>query len=243
MGEFRREQGISRPSAKTVVFYLLASLLLVSLTEPVSADDKAKDEETLGNAATVLQAMLDDKSVPASLLAKSDCVIILPSVKKGAFIVGGIGGRGPMICRGGKNFSGRWAAPAMFSIGGASIGMQVGGTARDFVLLVMSQRAVDKVLEGKTKLGSDMAVAAGSGATSTGAVGGADILSYGRVSGLFAGTSLSGASLSSDDDANGRLYGTAISARDVVLGGKVKATAGGQRLVSMLNSKVPKHTD
>jgi SH3 domain-containing YSC84-like protein 1 len=230
------------PKMKTAGAYLLAVLFLVSFSVPVWADDTSKDEETFGNAATVLQSMLDAKSVPANLLAKADCVIILPSVKKGAFIVGGIGGRGPMICRSGKNFSGRWAAPAMFSIGGASIGMQVGGTARDFVLLLMSSRAVDKVLDGKTKLGSDMAVAAGPGATSTGAVGGADILSYGRASGLFAGMSLSGASLSPDDDANVRLYGSAISARDIVLGGTVKATAGGRGLASMLNSKVPKHS-
>jgi SH3 domain-containing YSC84-like protein 1 len=230
------------PKMKTAVTHLLVVLFFVSFSVALRADDTSKDEETFGNAATVLQSMLDANSVPASLLAKADCVIILPSVKKGAFIVGGTGGRGPMICRGGKNFSGRWAAPAMFSIGGASVGLQVGGTARDFVLLVMSSRAVDKVLNGKTKLGSDMAVAAGPGATSTGAVGGADILSYGRASGLFAGMSLSGASLSTDDDANGRLYGSTVSARDIVLGGKVKATAGGQRLVSMLNRKVPKHT-
>jgi lipid-binding SYLF domain-containing protein len=229
------------PLTKKAKTGLLASLLLISFLLPVRADDASKDEETLGNAATVLQEMLGAKSVPPDLLAKADCVIVLPSVKKGAFIVGGIGGRGPMTCRGGKNFSGRWAAPAMFSIGGASFGMQVGGTARDFVLLVMSPRAVDKVLDGKTKLGSDMAVAAGPGATTTGAVGGADILSYARTSGLFAGMSLSGASLSPDDDANQRLYGTAV-ARDIVIGGKVKTTAGGKRLVSLLNTKVPKHS-
>ena len=233
---------MSMPQSKRAIPYLLASLLLISFLLPVRADDASKDEETLGNAATVLQAMLEAKSVPSDLLAKADCVIVLPSVKKGAFIVGGIGGRGPMTCRGGKNFSGRWAAPAMFSIGGASFGMQVGGTARDFVLLVMSPRAVDKVLDGKTKLGSDMAVAAGPGATTTGAVGGADILSYAQTSGLFAGMSLSGASLSPDDDANQRLYGTAVSARDIVIGGKVKTTAGGKRLVSLLNTKVPKHS-
>ena len=229
------------PLTKKAKTGLLTSLLLISFLLPVRADDASKDEETLGNAATVLQAMLDAKSVPSDLLAKADCVIVLPSVKKGAFIVGGIGGRGPMTCRGGKNFSGRWAAPAMFSIGGASFGMQVGGTARDFVLLVMSPRAVDKVLDGKTKLGSDMAVAAGPGATTTGAVGGADILSYAQTSGLFAGMSLSGASLSPDDDANQRLYATAV-ARDIVIGGKVKTTAGGKRLVSLLNTKVPKHS-
>jgi SH3 domain-containing YSC84-like protein 1 len=105
------------PKMKTAGTYLLVVLFLASFSVPVRADDSSKDEQTLGNAATVLQSMLDNKSVPASLLAKADCVIILPSVKKGAFIVGGTGGRGPMICRGGKNFSGRWAAPAMFSIG------------------------------------------------------------------------------------------------------------------------------
>ena len=230
------------PHTKKSVTCLLASLLLISFLLPVWADDKAKDEETLGNAATVLQAMLDAKSVPASVLAKADCVIVLPSVKKGAFIVGGTGGRGPMTCRGGKNFSGRWSAPAMYSIGGASVGMQVGGTATDFVLLIMSGQAVDKMLEGKTKVGSDMTAAAGPGATSTGSVGGADILTYGKASGLFAGMSLSGSSLSPDDDANQRLYGTA-SARDIVVGGKVKTTAGGQRLVSLLNTKVPKHSE
>ena len=229
------------PHKKKAMTGLFASLLLIFFLLPVQADDKAKDEETLGNAATVLQSMLDAKSVPASLLAKADCVIVLPSVKKGAFIVGGTGGRGPMTCRGGKNFSGRWSAPAMYSIGGASVGMQVGGSSTDFVLLIMSGQAVDKMLEGKTKVGSDMTAAAGPGATSTGSVGGADILTYGKASGLFAGMSLSGSSLSPDDDANQRLYGTA-SARDIVVGGKVKTTAGGQRLVSLLNTKFPKRS-
>ena len=226
---------------KTSVTCLLTFLLLISVFLPVRADDKAKDQETLGNAATVLQGMLDAKSVPESLLAKANCVIILPSVKKGAFLVGGTGGRGPMSCRGGKNFSGKWSAPAMFEIGGASFGMQVGGSSTDFVLLVMSGTAVDKVLEGKTKIGSDMTAAAGpSGATSAGSVGGTDILTYGRASGLFAGMSLSGASLSPDDDANERLYGKGTTARDIVLGGTVKTPTGGERLVSLLNSKIPR---
>jgi lipid-binding SYLF domain-containing protein len=226
---------------KRSVTCLLTFLLLISVFQPVRADDKAKDQETLGNAATVLQGMLDAKSVPESLLAKANCVIVLPSVKKGAFLVGGTGGRGPMSCRGGKNFIGKWSAPAMFEIGGASFGMQVGGSSTDFVLLIMSGTAVDKVLEGKTKIGSDMTAAAGpSGATSAGSVGGTDILTYGRASGLFAGMSLSGASLSPDDDANERLYGKGTTARDIVLGGKVKTPTGGERLVSLLNSKIPK---
>ena len=228
---------------KISVTCLLTFLLSISFFLTVRADDTAKDQETLGNAATVLQAMLDAKSVPESLLAKANCVIILPSVKKGAFIVGGTGGRGPMSCRGGKNFTGKWSAPAMLDIGGASFGMQVGGSSTDFVLIVMSRTAVDKVLEGKTKIGSDMTAAAGpSGATSTGSVGGTDILTYGRASGLFAGMSLSGASLSPDDDANERLYGKGATARDIVLGGTSKIPVGGERLVSLLNSKIPKHS-
>jgi len=229
---------------KKAMLCLLTSLLLIFSTLPVWAADKGSDEETLGNATTVLQAMLASKDVPAEVLAKADCVIVLPSVKKFAFGVGGTGGRGPMTCRGGKNFSGRWSAPAMFSIGGASAGFQIGGSSTDFVLLIMAPAAVDKVLTGKTKVGSDMTAAAGpSGATSAGSVGGADILTYGRAKGLFAGMSLSGASLAPDSDANQRLYGKAVSARDIVLANSVKATLGGQSLVSLLDSKVPTHKD
>jgi SH3 domain-containing YSC84-like protein 1 len=147
-----------------------------------------------------------------------------------------------MICRVGKKFVGKWAAPAMYGIGGTSIGLQVGGTASDFVLLVMSPVAVDKLLEGKSKLGSDMAAAAGPGATSTGSVSSADILTYGRSSGLFVGISLSGATLSPDNDANRRLYGKTITARDILLGNTVKPSTGSKPLVSMLNAKVPKHS-
>jgi SH3 domain-containing YSC84-like protein 1 len=229
---------------KTAMLSLLASLLLIFSTLPVWAADKGSDEETLGNATTVLQAMLASKDVPAEVLAKADCVIVLPNVKKFAFGVGGTGGRGPMTCRGGKNFGGRWSAPAMFSIGGASAGFQIGGSSTDFVLLIMAPTAVDKVLAGKSKVGSDMTAAAGpSGATSAGSVGGADILTYGRAKGLFAGMSLSGASLAPDSDANQRLYGKAVSARDIVLANSVKATPGGQSLVSLLDSKVSKHKD
>jgi lipid-binding SYLF domain-containing protein len=229
---------------KTAMLCLLTSLLLIFSTLPVWAADKGSDEETLGNATTVLQAMLTSKDVPAEVLARADCVIVLPSVKKFAFGVGGTGGRGPMTCRGGKNFSGPWSAPAMFSIGGASAGFQIGGSSTDFVLLIMASAAVVKVLAGKTKVGSDMTAAAGpSGATSAGSVGGADILTYGRAKGLFAGMSLSGASLAPDSDANQRLYGKAVSARAIVLANGAKATPGGQSLVSLLDSKAPKHKD
>ncbi len=225
---------------KTVMVRLLTSLLLI-LTLPSWGADKASDEQTLRNAATVLQAMVASKDVPASVVAKADCIIILPSVKKFAIGIGGTGGRGPMSCRGGKNFSGKWSAPAMYTIGGASAGFQIGGTTSDFVLLIMAPEAVDKVLNSKVKVGQDVTAAAGPGVTKAGSVGGSDILSYARAKGLFAGMSLSGSSLDPDEDANERLYGKALSAREIVTGNTVKATPGGQSLVSLLNSKEAKH--
>jgi len=225
---------------KLALSCLITSLLLI-LNLPVGAADKASDEQTLRNAATVLHAMLDSKDVPASVVAKADCIIILPSVKKFAIGIGGTGGRGPMSCRGGKNFSGKWSAPAMYTIGGASAGFQIGGTATDFVLLLMAPEAVDKVLDSKVKVGQDLTAAAGPGVTKTGSVGGADILSYAQAKGLFAGMSLSGSSLDPDSDANARLYGKAVSAREIVTGNAIKATPGGQSLVSLLNSKAAKH--
>jgi SH3 domain-containing YSC84-like protein 1 len=219
------------------VSWLLASLLLVSVL-PAWGADKSKDEETIQNAAAVLQAMLDSKAVPANLLVTANCIVVLPGVKKFAVGVGGTGGRGPMICRKGKNFSGdEWSAPAMYTIGGASAGLQVGGSSTDVVLLIMSPSAVDKVLAGKIKVGTDLTAAAGPGATSTGSVGGADILTYGRAKGLFAGISLNGASLEPDSSADQRLYGKAISAREIVLDNAAKPTPAGQSLISLLEKR------
>lgn len=226
------------PKIKTATSCLLTSLLLV-LAVPAWGADKTKDEETIRNATTVLQNMLDSKAVPGSLLVTAKCIIVLPGVKKFAVGVGGSGGRGPMTCRDGESFTGnKWSAPAMFSIGGASAGLQLGESSTDFVLLIMEPKAVNKVLNGKTKVGSDLTAAAGpSGATSTGLVGGADILSYGRATGLFAGISLNGASLEPDSGANQRIYDKTISAREIVIGSAVKTTPAGQSLVSLLDSK------
>jgi lipid-binding SYLF domain-containing protein len=221
---------------------LLIPVFLIVLIVPAWGGDKSKDEETLKNAAKVLSDMLSSNKVPADVLAAADCLIVLPSVKKFGFGVGGSGGRGPMSCRGGKNFSGKWSAPAMYTIGGASVGFQVGGSSTDFVLLIMSQRGADAVLQGKTKLGSDATAAAGpSGVTRAGTMKGTDVLTYARASGLFAGTSLGGATLEPDKDANQRLYDKAVTAKEIVLQNAVKTTPGGEVLVSLLNSKVPKH--
>jgi lipid-binding SYLF domain-containing protein len=230
------------PIAGRSLICFVTSLLF---TLPAWAGDNSKDEETLRNANTVLKAMLDNNSVPGDVLARADCVIVLPSVKKVGFIVGGSGGRGPMSCRGGNNFAGQWSAPAMYEIGGASVGLQAGGSSTDFVLLIMSQKGVEAMLVGKTKLGNDATVAAGpTGATASNTVGGSDVLTYGRAKGLFAGMSLGGANLEPDNDANERLYGKKnITAKEIVLQNAAQCTPGGKDLVSQLNTKVAKHSN
>jgi len=220
---------------------LLASVCLLAIALPGWASNKVNDEQTIRNATAVLQAMVGNKDVPASVLAKADCIIILPSVKKFAVGIGGSGGRGPMVCRTGKDFSGKWSPPAMYSIGGASAGFQIGGTASDYVIAVMSPSAVDKVLNAKVKVGTDVSAAAGPGASVGSAMNSADMLTYGRSSGLFAGVSLDGASLSPDSNANQRLYGKPANAAEIVAGKDIKATSAGQALVDLLNSKGGKH--
>jgi len=226
------------PRIKTATSWVLIPLLLI-WTLPAGGADKNKDEETIRNATKVLQAMLDNKAVPDSLLVTADCIIVLPSVKKFAVGVGGTGGRGSMTCRDGEKFTGsKWSAPAIFAISGASAGLQIGGSSSDFVLLIMAPSAVNKVLEGKTKVGSDLTAAAGpTGATTASSVRGTDILTYGRAKGLFAGVSLNGASLEPDSDANQRLYDKTVSARAIVVDNAVKITPAGQSLVSLLESK------
>ena len=222
------------------VICLLASLFMVLVTMPVWGASKADDEETLRNAASVLQAMLSTDSVPRSVLEKSDCIIILPSVKKFAVGIGGTGGRGPVSCREGNGYTGRWSPPAMYSIGGASAGFQVGGKSSDIVIAIMAPGAVDKVLNGKVKVGSDVSAAAGPGASAGTLSSTADMLTYSRSSGVFAGVSLDGASLEPDTSANERLYGKPASAREIV-SGSVKPTPAGSSLASLLDSKAGKH--
>lgn len=221
---------------KTAVCCLLIFPVFLSSLPAWGAD--SKDEDTIKNAASVLEAMLDSKAVPANLLVTTNCILILPRVKKFAVGVGGTGGRGPMTCRSGKNFSGdTWSAPAMYSIGGASAGLQVGGSSTDFVLLIMTPAAVNKVLGGKVKVGTDVSAAAGPGATSTGSVAGKDILTYSHAKGLFAGVSLDGASMEPDSSADQRLYDKPVSASDIVMGNAVKATPAGQSLISLLEKR------
>jgi lipid-binding SYLF domain-containing protein len=222
--------------ARYAIGCLLLSVLLTLFTLPAWG---ASDEQTLSNAVTVLTAMMHTQDVPAGVIAKADCIVVLPSVKKFAVGVGGTGGRGPMSCREGANYSGKWSPPAMYSIGGASAGLQIGGTATDYILLIMTPGAAEKVLAGKVKVGSDATAAMGPGASAGAAVGGADILTYSRTSGAFAGVSLNGATLNPDGDANGRLYGNGVSANDIV-SGKIKPTPGGKSLMAVLDTNAGK---
>src|SRR5215471_12461712 len=233
-------QTSDRISSKASLCYLTPIVMLL-LILPVFAADKAKDEETLRRANLVLQDMLNSKDISPEVLSKADCVLILPEVKKFGFGVGGSGGRGPLLCRRGGNFKGKWSAPAMYSVGGASIGLQVGGSSSDFVLLLMNEKVVDQVLNGKTKMGTDATAAAGPGATAASATD-ADILTYGRAKGVFAGVSIGGATVEPDNDANYRLYGKTLTATDIIRGTNVKPSTEGQALVTMLDSKLAKQT-
>jgi lipid-binding SYLF domain-containing protein len=216
-------------------FFIFALTALSAL--PAWAADAYKDEQTLRDAAHVLDEMFKSNSIPQDLFSKAECVIVMPNVKKGGFGVGGTGGRGPMSCRKGPNFRGPWSAPAMYSIGGVSLGFQVGVTSSDIVLLIMDEKGRQAIMKGKTKLGTDATAAAGPGATSKSAAGN-DILTYARSKGLFAGVSLGGASVEADTDANKRIYGQDVAAQDILHANAVKPTDAGQPLVSLLNTKV-----
>ncbi|HUK87419.1 MAG TPA: lipid-binding SYLF domain-containing protein, partial [Terriglobales bacterium] len=204
--------------------WFLMSVLVVLIALPAWGASKEKDEETIRNATTVLQDVAP--KISPDLLHSARCILVLPNVKKGGLSVGGSGGRGALSCRSGANFSGKWSAPAMYSIGGASVGLQVGGSSTDFVLLVMDDKGVNAILQDKTKVGADASATAGpSSAQSTASsVGGADLVTYSRSSGLFAGVSLDGATLHQDGDANQRLYDKKISAKEIVREGAVMPT-------------------
>jgi SH3 domain-containing YSC84-like protein 1 len=184
-----------------------------------------KEEERLSNSATVLREILGgDKGLPTSILDQADCVVVFPSVKKVAVGIGGSYGRGVLVCRTGGEMNGDWGAVAMYKLDQGSIGVQLGSTATDFVLVVMNKKGAEQILNGKTKLGANAAAAAGpTGSQATGynaASMHVDVLSYSRTKGLFAGVSLEGASMDSDDDANKALYGKSIGAKDIVEGGQ-----------------------
>lgn len=231
---------------------LSLGLALCLASAPLSAADKEekkdekKETERVEEAGQVLKEILNiPDDIPQDLLDKAECVIILPSVLKFAIGIGGSYGRGVMTCRSGKNFTGRWSAPAMFALEGGNIGFQLGGQATDFVLLVMNPKGANSLMGSKVKLGANASAAAGpkgrSAEGATDVVMRAEILSYSRSRGLFAGISLEGSTLRADNRANKKLYGREVSAREIIREGKVAAPASAKELLSLLNQKSPKN--
>jgi lipid-binding SYLF domain-containing protein len=228
---------------------ILASVFLsvVLLATYSRANDQDKDEERLKQCGTVLKEILDvPDSVPQGLLDKADCVVVFPSVRKAALGIGASYGRGAMTCRQGENFTGPWGAPTMMALEGASFGFQLGAQATDFVLLVMNDRGANGILSSKVKLGGDASAAAGpvgrDATAETDVTARAEILSYSRARGLFAGVSLEGSTIRPDNDANEKIYGKKIPAKEIALSGKVQVPAPAEPLISTLNAKTPKHT-
>ncbi len=223
--------------------WLLFVLILIISSAALAANDE-REEERVKDAGEVLKEILNiPDDIPQDLLDKAECVIILPSVKKGAFGIGGSYGRGVMVCRGGEHYKGKWGAPALYALEGVSVGFQLGGQATDFVLLVMNPKGAQSLLSSKVKLGADASAAAGpKGRTAEGAtdvVMQAEILSYSRNRGLFAGISLEGSTLRSDGSANEKLYGKRLTAKEIIRENKVGVPACAHELVALLDKKSP----
>jgi len=226
---------------------LLAGLLSFVAPVRLSADDNGKETDRVENAGKVAKEIMNvPDDIPQSLIDKADCVIVLPSVLKAAFIVGASYGRGVMTCRGGDNFRGPWGAPSMMALEGGSFGLQIGGQATDFVLLIMNERGASAILSSKVKLGADASAAAGpvgrTAAAATDVTLRAEVLTYSRSRGLFAGVSLEGSTLRPDNDANERLYGKKVDAKDVVLHKAVPAPPSARLLLSTLTKHSPHHS-
>ena len=222
-----------------VSFGLLAIMALPAMSQE-------KEAERVEKAGTVIKEIMDiPDDIPQDVIDKADCVVVLPSVLKLAFGIGGSYGRGVMTCRSGKTFHGPWSAPTMMALEGASFGLQLGGQATDFVLLLMSPKSASSILGSKVKLGADVSAAAGpvgrNASAETDASFRAEILSYSRARGLFAGISLAGSTLRPDNDANKKLYGKEVSAKDIVLNRAVRAPKSASLLLATLSKKSPKN--
>jgi SH3 domain-containing YSC84-like protein 1 len=229
---------------KKIFAYTISGLILLATTS--WADDKEKDEDRLKNCSAVLSEILKvPDNIPQNLLDKADCVVVFPSVLKAAFVVGGSYGRGAMTCRKGENFKGPWGAPSMMALEGGSLGFQIGGQATDFVLLVMNDSGANGILSSKVKLGGDASVAAGPVGRDTSAETDAslraEILSYSRTRGLFAGVSLEGSTIRPDNDANERIYSEKISAKDIVIAHDTRVPPSAEGLISTLDERTPTH--
>ena len=224
--------------------YLSLAVIVVLSSAGLGAQNK--EQERLENAGVVMQEILDvPDNIPQELLDKAECAIVIPSMTKVALGIGGSYGRGAMVCRSGETFNGPWGAPAMYAIEGGSFGLQLGAESTDVVLLVMNKRGVDALLGSQVKLGANASAAAGpKGRTveaSTDASMRAEILSYSRARGLFAGVSLEGTSLRPDDDATKEVYGRKMPARSIVTGKGISVPASGRHLVDVLQKRAPRN--
>ena len=233
---------------RTFCIVALALLLAVSAFAEDKDDKDKKEVDRLNDSALVLKEILGmPEGIPKDLLNKSVCVVVYPSVKKAAFIVGASYGRGVITCRSGQEFNGHWSAPAMFALEGGSFGFQIGAQATDFVLLIMNDSGANSVMSSKVKLGADASAAAGPVGRDTSAetdvVMKAEILSYSRAKGLFAGISLEGSTLRADDGANKAIYGKELSAKEIVREGKVHPPAAARRLLAILTKASPRHIE
>ena len=233
---------------KKVFRYLISALLVAQPMIPAStwAADQEKDEGRLKNCGMVLKEILDiPDDIPRDLLDKADCVVIYPSVIRAAFIFGASYGRGAMTCRKGEDFRGPWGAPTMMALEGGSFGLQIGGEATDFVLLVMNESGARGILAGKVKLGGDATVAAGpvgrDASAETDVTMRSEILSYSRARGVFAGISLEGSTIRPDSNANKQIYGKKLPSKEIVLLGRVPVPGAAQQLISTLDARTPRH--
>jgi len=226
---------------------MLMGFALITIAPRLEAQSNAKEEDRLYNSALVIkEAMGIHSRIPQKLLDKAECLIVIPSVIKGAVGFGGSYGRGAMSCRGGEDFNGPWTYPTMMALEGFSAGFQIGGQATDFVLLVMNERGARSILGGKVKIGGDIAGSAGpvgrDAQANLGVYLRTSILTYSRSRGLFAGVSLEGSTLRPDNKANRNLYGKKVSAKSIVLENAVPTPVPAEKLLSALNQYGQKTT-
>ena len=222
------------------------SLILFCFVVAALVHAKSKEEERLEKSAQVLAEILKiPDNIPSELLDKAECVGVIPSVKKFALGFGGSYGAGAFVCRSGKQFDGAWSAPAMYRLEGGSVGFQLGGSTTDFVLLVMNPKGAEAIIKSKVKLGGDASVAGGPKGRSVEAATDitlrAEILTYSRAKGLFAGVSLKGSSLRPDKKANKKIYGRSLEARQILRGGDVAVPPAGEALVALLGKHSSKN--
>lgn len=224
---------------------VMSAILAFSSVGFAQDQNRAKSEENrIKNSSAVMEEILNaPDSLPRDLLDKARCVVVMPSVLRAAFIVGGSYGRGTMVCRTGEHFTGPWGAPAMYALEGGSFGFQIGGEATDFVFLIMNDHGVSSLLHSKVKLGADASIAAGPvGRTAdadTDAYLRADILSYSRARGVFAGVSLEGSTLRPDNRADRELYGYRVTARQIVRESEIPAPPVASGLIAELQNASP----